>query len=106
MSETVSFLRNPSWSARADLISRVSHLSVFAIETNHILPDELVSAIRAFLLSPDELAKSQKKESPPKPKLDAGVAGWAKKVIAKREGDYETTIEVRNGHFTYTSAPP
>lgn len=73
--------------------------SVFAIESNNTLPDELVSAIRTFLLTSDELAKSQKKESPPKPKLEASVAEWAKKLIEKREGEYETTIEVR---FTQT----
>lgn len=68
--------------------------SVFAIETNYTLPDELVSAIRIFLLTPEELAKCQKKESPPKPKVDAKVAKWAKRLLQKRESDYETTIQV------------
>ncbi|GAA5869697.1 hypothetical protein JCM16303_000551 [Sporobolomyces ruberrimus] len=91
---------------RAEFLLDVGIDDVFAIETNHILPDELVSAIRAFLLSPDEVAKSQKKESPPKPKLDAGVAGWAKKVIAKREGDYETTIEDDEALLLDSTLPP
>ncbi|GAA5936316.1 ribosomal lysine N-methyltransferase [Sporobolomyces koalae] len=78
---------------RAEFLLDVGIDDVFAIETNHTLADELVSAIRAFLLNPEELAKAQKKESPPKPKVDAQVAQWAQKVIAKREGDYDTTIE-------------
>ncbi|GAA6058608.1 hypothetical protein JCM10212_004019 [Sporobolomyces blumeae] len=78
---------------RAEFLLDVGIDDVFAIETNHSIPDELVSAVRAFLLSPEELAKFQKKESPPKPKLDASVAKWVVKVIAKREGEYPTSIE-------------
>lgn len=68
--------------------------STFSIETNHKLPDELVSAIRAFSLSDEDFAKAQKKESPPKPKLDAESAAWARKIVEQRLGKYKTTVEV------------
>ena len=68
--------------------------STFSIETDLKLPDELVSAIRAFLLTPEEYAKAQKKESPPKPKLDAESAKWARKALEHRLGDYKTSIAV------------
>jgi SET domain-containing protein 6 len=68
--------------------------STFSIETDLKLPDELVSAIRAFLLTPEEYAKAQKKESPPKPKLDAVSAKWARKALEHRLGEYKTSIAV------------
>lgn len=55
----------------------------------------MVSAIKAFLLTPEEYAKAQKKESPPKPKLDAPSADWARKILDKRLSEYKTSIEVR-----------
>ncbi|GAA6010244.1 hypothetical protein JCM11491_005408 [Sporobolomyces phaffii] len=90
---------------RAEFLLDVGIDDVFAIETNHTLPDELVSAIRVFLLTPEELAKSQKKESPPKPKLEGTVAEWAKKILVKREGDYETTIEADESLLKDTTLP-
>lgn len=63
------------------------------METDHKLPDELVSAIRAFLLTDEEYAKAQKKESPPKPKLDADAAEWGRKILDKRLREYKTSIQ-------------
>lgn len=80
--------------APAELTSVSATRSTFSIETNHKLPDELVSAIRAFLLSDEDFAKAQKKESPPKPRLDAESAAWARKIVEQRLGEYKTTVEV------------
>ncbi|GAA5999605.1 hypothetical protein JCM5350_008121 [Sporobolomyces pararoseus] len=91
---------------RAEFLLDVGIDDVFAIETSHTLPDELISAIRAFLLTPEELAKSQKKESPPKPKIDSDVAEWAKKLLEKREKDYETTIEYDEELLKDSNLPP
>ncbi|GAA5898866.1 ribosomal lysine N-methyltransferase [Sporobolomyces salmoneus] len=91
---------------RAEFLLDVGIDDVFAIETNHSVPDELVSAIRAFILTSEELAKCQKKESPPKPKVDWTVADWTKRVLAKREEDYETTIETDEKLLKDSSLPP
>lgn len=69
--------------------------STFSIESNHEIPSELVSAIKAFLLSAADYAKAVKKESPPKGKLDAPSAEWIRKIIDQRMGEYDTAVEVR-----------
>ncbi|GAA5903312.1 hypothetical protein JCM5296_005660 [Sporobolomyces johnsonii] len=78
---------------RAEWLLEMGIDDTFAIELNHSLPPELISAIRTFLLSADEFAKAQKKESPPKPKLDATSATWARQLVERREAEYETSIE-------------
>ncbi|KWU45144.1 SET-domain protein [Rhodotorula sp. JG-1b] len=78
--------------ARAEWLLEMSIDDTFSVETDLKVPDELVSAIRAFLLTPEEYAKAQKKESPPKPKLDAESAKWARKALEHRLGEYKTSI--------------
>ncbi|GAA6018787.1 hypothetical protein JCM8202_002231 [Rhodotorula sphaerocarpa] len=79
--------------ARAEWLLEMGVDDTFSVETDHKLPDELVSAIRAFLLTDEEYAKAQKKESPPKPKLDADAAEWGRKILDKRLREYETSIQ-------------
>lgn len=52
-------------------------------------------AIRTFLLDEADYAKAQKKESPPKPKLDSVSGDWARKILDQRLSEYSTSIEVR-----------
>ncbi|GAA5919833.1 hypothetical protein JCM1841_004005 [Sporobolomyces salmonicolor] len=78
---------------RAEWLLEMGIDDTFGIELNHSLPPELISAIRTFLLSADDFAKAQKKESPPKPKLDASSAAWARQLVERREAEYETSIE-------------
>ncbi|GAA5862414.1 hypothetical protein JCM3774_002508 [Rhodotorula dairenensis] len=85
-------LKEAEREARAEWLLEMGLDDTFSIETDHKLPDELVSAVRAFLLTPEEYAKAQKKESPPKPKLDAQSATWARKILDHRIGEYKTSI--------------
>jgi hypothetical protein len=39
-----------------------------------------------------QIAEQRKKESPPKPKLDAVSAKWARKALEHRLGEYKTSI--------------
>ncbi|GAA5952253.1 hypothetical protein JCM21900_000467 [Sporobolomyces salmonicolor] len=78
---------------RAEWLLEMGIDDTFGIEMNHSLPPELISAIRTFLLSADDFTKAQKKESPPKPKLDASSAAWARQLVERREAEYETSIE-------------
>ncbi|KAM0750388.1 SET domain-containing protein [Meredithblackwellia eburnea MCA 4105] len=57
------------------------------------LPMELLSAIRTFLLSPEDFEKYQKKEEPPKPKLEKQVLEAAKAIVLERRKGYKTSIE-------------
>ncbi|EGU11047.1 SET-domain protein [Rhodotorula toruloides ATCC 204091] len=79
--------------AKAEWLLELGIDDTFSIETNYKIPEEMVSAIKAFLLTPEEYAKAQKKESPPKPKLDAASADWARKILDKRLSEYKTSIE-------------
>ncbi|TNY19623.1 SET-domain protein [Rhodotorula diobovata] len=79
--------------ARAEWLLEVGVDDTYAIETDHKLPDELVMAIRTFLLDEADYAKAQKKESPPKPKLDPVSADWARKILDQRLSEYSTSIE-------------
>ncbi|GAA5847048.1 hypothetical protein JCM9279_002668 [Rhodotorula babjevae] len=79
--------------ARAEWLLEVGVDDTYAIETDHKLPDELIMAIRTFLLDESDYAKAQKKESPPKPKLDTASAEWARKILDHRLSEYSTSIE-------------
>ncbi|BGP19164.1 hypothetical protein JCM10213_006490 [Rhodosporidiobolus nylandii] len=79
--------------ARAEWLLEIGLDDTFSVETNHEVPAELVSAIKAFLLTPPELAKLQKKEAPPKGKLDAPSADWVRKILDQRLSEYGTTVE-------------
>ncbi|CEQ42354.1 SPOSA6832_04163 [Sporobolomyces salmonicolor] len=95
---------------RAEWLLEMGIDDTFGIELNHSLPPELISAIRTFLLSADDFAKAQKKESPPKPKLDASSAAWARQLVERREAEYETSIEasplLRHFLFSVISSSP
>ncbi|GAA5853775.1 hypothetical protein JCM8547_007444 [Rhodosporidiobolus lusitaniae] len=79
--------------ARAEWLLEIGLDDTFSIENDHSVPSELVSAIKAFFLAPAELAKAQKKESPPKGKLDAASAEWVRKILDQRLGEYSSSIE-------------
>lgn len=69
--------------------------STFSLTTSHTVPDELISFIRLFLLSPTDYAKQVTKERMPRAKLESESAKIALKLLAKRMEDYDTTIQVR-----------
>ncbi|GAA5996004.1 ribosomal lysine N-methyltransferase [Rhodotorula paludigena] len=86
-------LSEEEWEARVEWLLEMGIDDTFSIETNHKLPDEMISAIRTFTLDDAEWAKARKKESPPKPKIDADVAEWARKILTARRKEYKTSIE-------------
>ena len=78
--------------------------STFSLDATLALPDELVASIRTFLLDPQEFAKLQTKERPPKSVVDAQVAAYLVAILKKRESEYPTTVQVRS--FLPTFLPP
>ncbi|GAA6053605.1 hypothetical protein JCM3770_001549 [Rhodotorula araucariae] len=92
--------------ARAEWLLEMGIDDTFSIETNHKLPDELVCAIKTFLLDSADYAKAQKKESPPKPKLDAISADWARKIIDQRLSEYPTSVETDEALLQNPALPP
>ncbi|GAA5985075.1 hypothetical protein JCM10908_002514 [Rhodotorula pacifica] len=98
-------LKESEREARAEWLLEMGVDDTYSIETDHKLPDELISAIRTFLLTSEEYAKAQKKESPPKPRMDGQVAEWARKVLDQRLGEYKTSIEEDEKLLQDTSLP-
>lgn len=77
--------------------------STFSLTTSHTIPDELISFIRLFLLSPADYAKQASKERMPRPKLDSESAKVALKLFGERLADYDTSIEVSFLSFQLSS---
>ncbi|GAA6038264.1 hypothetical protein JCM8097_003911 [Rhodosporidiobolus ruineniae] len=90
---------------RAEWLLEVGLDDTFSVETNHVVPPELVAAVKTFLLPSADFAKAQKKESPPKGKLDAPSAEWVRKILDQRLAEYDTSIEDDEALLQDTTLP-
>jgi N-lysine methyltransferase SETD6 len=83
-----------SWFSCLISVDTKHHSSVFTLETNYALPDELVSLIRLLLMPGVEWEKTKGKGKLPKPKMDNVVLQIAESVLKKLLENYKTTLEV------------
>jgi N-lysine methyltransferase SETD6 len=63
------------------------------------LPPQLLTLIRLFLLSPEELKKVRDKGKLPKNKVDVSLLDIAIRVLQLRMQEYPTSIEVQRFRF-------
>ena len=69
-------------------------ISVFILETEHKIPDELISFLRLLLLPGSEWEKTRQKSKIPKPKADNEILKVALDVLTQRLSLYPNTAEV------------
>ncbi|KAA1471795.1 SET domain-containing protein, partial [Dentipellis sp. KUC8613] len=89
----ISHGSSDSYAERVDWWLEEGGDDVFIIETNHRLPDELISFIRLLLLPSAEWDKVKVKSKLPKPKGDDHILPVAAEVLQSRLAEYKTTIE-------------
>jgi len=68
--------------------------SVFVIESDFAVPDELISFVKLVSCPKDEWEKVRLKSKPPKPKLDISVFPLLVDVLQKRLERYPTRLQV------------
>lgn len=78
-------------------------LSIFILETNHELPDELVSFCRLLLQSQSEWEKTKSKSKLPKAKVDESILSIIADALERRLAEYPTSVEVID--FPIVSSP-
>jgi hypothetical protein len=77
--------------------------SVFVFETDHALPEALLSFVRLLLLSGPEWTKARDKSKLPKPRpLDKDGARIVCSALRARLREYASTLEVREHLFLAT----
>ncbi|KAL8276921.1 hypothetical protein RQP46_010649 [Phenoliferia psychrophenolica] len=79
--------------ARAEWLLETGIEDTFSIPVSGELSPELVASLRTFLLSSSDLEKQKKKDTPPRPKMDAEVGKWAVELLTRRAATYKTSIQ-------------
>ncbi|SCV73464.1 BQ2448_7390 [Microbotryum intermedium] len=101
-----SSLSEVEQSTRVEWLLELGVDDTFVLDKTHELPEELVSTIRTLLLDKAGFEKAQRKEMPPKPRLDSVSAKWAIAILDKRMEEYETSIEEDETLLSQTDLDP
>ncbi|SGZ12166.1 BQ5605_C028g10485 [Microbotryum silenes-dioicae] len=88
-----SDLSEDEQSTRAEWLLELGIDDTFVLDKTLELPEELISTIRTLLLDQADFEKVQRKDMPPKPRLDPISAKWAVAILDRRMEEYETSIE-------------